>query len=343
MKTLLLAATVFLLLQATTCAQSIRPVHDDVGFCWDATQMKRLVEHLENAETDKKLIPDIVAAVVPHDDYLYSARVAYPLFKSLRAGEVVVFGVTHASVRKEIGDHSNILILDNYQSWIGPYGSVKISRLRDFLLHRLDSSIVRVDSRAHALEHSIEAVIPFMQHFNPELKITPIMVTAMSLGRLDTLSGILADALAEYAAENRLLAGRDIAFVISSDANHYGTDFNNAPLGLDARAHQAGTENDRRIIGASLTGPINREKIVRFTEAMESVSWCGKYSVPFGLFTVQKLVHTLTARNLVGTLLRYSDTYSDGVLPLTKTGMGITAPFSLKHWVGFFSATYTIR
>jgi hypothetical protein len=43
---------------------------------------------------------------------------------------------------------------------------------------------------------------------------------------------------------------------------------------------------------------------------------------------------------LHGELVRYSDTYSGGVLPLTQTGMGTTAPFSLKHWVGFFTMVY---
>jgi hypothetical protein len=41
-----------------------------------------------------------------------------------------------------------------------------------------------------------------------------------------------------------------------------------------------------------------------------------------------------------GTLFRYSDTYSEGVLPLKKTGMGLTAPFSLRHWVSFCSIGY---
>jgi hypothetical protein len=45
---------------------------------------------------------------------------------------------------------------------------------------------------------------------------------------------------------------------------------------------------------------------------------------------------------LSGKLLRYSDTYSDGVLPLKEAGIGITAPFSLKHWVGFFSAGFSL-
>jgi hypothetical protein len=48
----------------------------------------------------------------------------------------------------------------------------------------------------------------------------------------------------------------------------------------------------------------------------------------------------MTGKGLAGTLFKYSDTYSEGVLPLTKTGMGTTAPFSLRHWVSFCSIGY---
>jgi hypothetical protein len=50
----------------------------------------------------------------------------------------------------------------------------------------------------------------------------------------------------------------------------------------------------------------------------------------------------ISGRGLKGRVFRYSDTYSEGVLPLKKAGFGITAPFSLKHWVGFFSAGFTL-
>jgi hypothetical protein len=35
----------------SVCAQSIRPIKDDVGFCWDRSQMERLVGYLSSADT----------------------------------------------------------------------------------------------------------------------------------------------------------------------------------------------------------------------------------------------------------------------------------------------------
>jgi hypothetical protein len=68
--------------------------------------------------------------------------------------------------------------------------------------------------------------------------------------------------------------------------------------------------------------------------------WCGKYSVPFGLLATQKIVALTMNKKMSGLLFRYSDTYSEGALPLKNTGMGTTAPFSLRHWVSFCSIGY---
>ncbi len=62
--------------------------------------------------------------------------------------------------------------------------------------------------------------------------------------------------------------------------------------------------------------------------------------MPFGLLAVEKIIAATLNKKISGTLFRFSDTYSEGVLPLKKTGMGTTAPFSLRHWVSFFSIGY---
>jgi len=87
------------LMVAALAAQDTRPVRDDVGFCWNAASMQKLVEYLESQEKEHFSGERLVAAISPHDDYLYAGRVYYPLFKILRAKEVVIFGVTHGTVR----------------------------------------------------------------------------------------------------------------------------------------------------------------------------------------------------------------------------------------------------
>jgi AmmeMemoRadiSam system protein B len=340
---LVLLACTFIL-----CGQEKRPVKDDVGYCWQRPQMQRLLGYLAAVETQDFPVRNLVAGIAPHDDYLYAGRVYYPLYRKLRTREAVIFGVTHGTVRKEINDPQNILLFDAYSSWSGLGREVAISPLREWLKEHLPKEDYAVSNQAHTLEHSIEAQVPFLQYYNPDIKITPIMVTAMPWERMNELSERLATALATYIKENNLQPGRDIFFLISADANHYGQDFSNVPFGDDEKAHALGTEQDRHFAQAAFSGPLRDDKIYDLTKELwgatykdyRNTYWCGKYDIPFGLLTISKTLQKAYGRGLKGRVFRYADTYSDGVIRLKKSGMGITAPFSLKHWVGFLSAGF---
>ena len=66
--------------------------------------MKHLVEYLSDNENKPIASHVLVAGISPHDDFLYAGQVYFPLFRSVKPKEVVIFGVTHGTVRKEIGD-----------------------------------------------------------------------------------------------------------------------------------------------------------------------------------------------------------------------------------------------
>ena len=339
------------IIAAPLSAQTTRPVRDDVGFCWNPASMSRLVEYLDARDKDDIPGAGLVAAIAPHDDYLYAGRIYHPLFKTLRAKEVVIFGVTHGAVRKEIGDPRNVLILEGYGTFPGLTKPVGISELRERIKAHLDKGMFLVSDRAHELEHSIEALLPFLQYYNPDVKITPVMVAPMPYARMDEIATKLAAVVAGYIREKDLVLGKDIAFLISSDGNHYGKDFENTPFGEGVGAWEKATALDRRLIANYLTGPMDEAKVEGLTKELwgetyidyRSTYWCGKYSVPFGLLAAQKIVALTANKKLSGTLFRYSDTYSEGVLPLTRTGMGTTAPFSLRHWVSFCSIGYYVK
>jgi len=347
MKSVIAILTVALTVLPLT-AQDTRPIRDDVGFCWNPAAMKTLVDFLERHERDSFEAEGLVAAVAPHDDYLYAGRVDYPLFKILRAKEVVIFGVTHGAVRREIGDPHEILILDEFKAWPGLSEPAAISGLREYLKEGLDRKLYTVNNKAHTLEHSIEAQVPWLQYFNPEVKITPIMVTGMPFEKMDEVSTKVAEIIAAYMKDKGLMAGKDIFFLISSDGNHYGQDFNNSPFGEGQQAWTAARSLDQRIIRDYLTGVMDKGKVEGLTKELwgktyldyKNTYWCGKYSVPFGLLATQRIIALTANKKISGMLFRYSDTYSEGVLPLKKTGMGTTAAFSLRHWVSFCSIGY---
>jgi predicted class III extradiol MEMO1 family dioxygenase len=177
------------------------------------------------------------------------------------------------------------------------------------------------------------------------------MVAPMPFTRMEEVSAKLAGVIADYMNEKHLLAGKDIFFLISSDGNHYGKDFNNSPFGEGEKAWATALQLDQRLIRSYLTGVMDIGKIEDLTKELwgetyidyRNTYWCGKYSIPFGLLTTEKIMELTMNKKINGMLFRFSDTYSEGVLPLKKTGMGTTAPFSLRHWVSFFSIGYYIE
>lgn len=333
-------------------SQEIRPIRDDVGYCWEKQQIIDLINFLKNQKDEKLARSSLVAGIFPHDDYLYAGQVYYPLFRQIRSKEVVIFGVTHATVRKEIGDPSQKLIFESHGYWKGPFKLVAISPLRDFLKENVSPEYLLTSNLAHQMEHSIEAAIPFLQYFNPDFQLTPVMVTGMPFDQMEKLSDELSKWITIYISKKNLVPGKDIFFLISADANHYGEDFRNTIFGTDVRAHEQATALDKQIIDSCLCDQISSDKIKKLTMMLwgktfrdfKNTGWCGKYAIPFGLLTILKVMKNIDRnRVMVGNLIRYSDTYSGGVLPLKKAGYGITAPFSLKHWVGFFSAGFSLE
>lgn len=345
------------ILSVTTYPQRVRPIRDDVGFCWEGAVMDRLIAYLEKEEKSSPERPgekfpmpaSVIGGISPHDDFLYAGRVYLPLYRALRAKEVVIFGVTHGGVRKEIGDPKSVVILDSFGKWKGPYGEVSVSPLREYVKDQLSASDVVVSDKAHELEHSIEATVPFLQYYNRGVAITPIMVTAMPLERMEELAGKVAHALARYIREKHLVLGKDIAILISSDANHYGRDFDNIVFGEGAAAHAKATAHDSTIAVNDLAGQLDSRKVGALARDLwgrtyaeqGDVVWCGKYSIPFGLLVLDKTAREVLNRGVTGTVLRYSDSYTEGVLPLKQTGMGTTAAASYKHWCGFVSVGYS--
>ncbi|MBN1488349.1 MAG: AmmeMemoRadiSam system protein B [Phycisphaerae bacterium] len=346
----LLALLALLCLPLPSQADEVRPFGDGAGYCGTAEDMDRFVGFLEkHAPKPPEDVPALVAGISPHDEYLRTGRVYYPLFQRFSAPEVVVFGVTHRKIREKLGQPEEKLIFDTHARWQGPYGPIQVSGLREHLRKSLDTRHVLVSDEAHRMEHSIEALLPFLQHYRRDVRITPIMVTAMPFDTMEALAKDVAEAIDAYMKENRLALGKDVFLLISSDSNHYGKDFNNLAFGEGEAAFRQGIAHDREIAETYLAGPISPEKLRGLTARLwgkdfrtqGDTVWCGKYSIPFGLLTVHHLVAARSPDGrLTGRLLVYGDTQTEGVLPVEGTALRPTTPSSLEHWVGFLSAGY---
>lgn len=328
--------------------KKVRPVRDAVGFCWQADETDRLCGFLQarlNQAVIRKIPQPVLAGIVPHDDYLYAGEVSYRLFSRVEASEVLIIGVTHGTVRKAINNPEGVLILDSYSHWHGPYGPVAVSPLRERLKSGLAAGSWLESDQAHSLEHSIEALIPLLQKDRPDLTITPVMVTAMPEPRMAVLAAELARLVRVYLAETGKRPGHDFAVLISADGNHYGKDFDNLKFGAGRIAHQAAVACDHALLDELTAGTLNRQRVQTLCSRLwgsdyrgnGQVLWCGKYSIPFGLLLSLELY---AGSELEPVQLGYADTFSRGVLPFHDSDLGITAPFSLEHWVSFFSLAF---
>jgi len=193
-------------------------------------------------------------------------------------------------------------------------------------------------------------LLPFLQHFNPDAEIVPILVPHMSWQRIDRLAEALAGTLADQMTKRGWILGEDLALLISNDCVHYGDDGWGgkayADFGTDRAGYEKAVARDLRLINDNLEGALALERVERLFRSLVSkddhreyaITWCGRYSLPFGLACLHHLHEDLALSQPSGRLLRYGTTLDEGELPLSDRGpLGVTAPRSLRHWVGFCS------
>ncbi len=308
---------------------------------------------LESDRTRLHLAPGegVAAVVCPHDDHLYAARVYVHATELVHAPRVIMIGVFHKALLWNLSDK---LVFDRFEAWHGPWGPVRVDSLRNQLLGAMPAGDVVVDDTMHCREHSLEAIVPFLEHGNHEITIVPILVPYMGWPRMGELADHLSAALAQIMKRKRWRLGRDVAVVISTDLVHYGPDFDHAPFGTDVAAYEQAVARDRRLIHDHLEGPVESRRLESLFETLVDpadphvyrIPWCGRFSVPFGLELVRRTAERLRLPMPVGHLLRYGTSISEPELPVSKAtrdaGLGYTAPSNLYHWVGYGAVAYTL-
>ena len=227
--------TIVAMIYGTVSAQSGLPViHvkqyvDTVGFASHSWQMdsvmsriSRLNRHGENLPADLRKKGSHIfqkAAICPHDDYLYAGWLYPEVLKNIHANTIILFGVAHQAKKFNI---DNRLVFDTFNEWKEPYGNIRIPGLREDIIKNLPSEAYIIHDSLQQSEHSVEAIIPYLQFFNRKIRIISILVPYMPYDRMDDFSGLLATAIDEALKDDGLKWGKDVAIVISTDAVHYG-------------------------------------------------------------------------------------------------------------------------
>jgi AmmeMemoRadiSam system protein B len=144
------------------------------------------------------------ALIVPHAGYVYSGPIAAGAYARLAAlrgtiRRVVLLGPTHrVAVRG--------LALPSVRAFATPLGEVEVDREAVAAVAGMPQVVV--SDAAHALEHSLEVQLPFLQAVLDGFRIVPFAVGAAS---------------AEEVAQvlDRLWGGPETLVVVSSDLSHY--------------------------------------------------------------------------------------------------------------------------
>jgi AmmeMemoRadiSam system protein B len=144
------------------------------------------------------------AVIVPHAGYVYSGDIAATAYARLAAGRevirrVVLLGPTHrVPVRG--------LAVPSVAAFATPLGNVAVDRAG--VAAALALPQVRENDDAHALEHSLEVQLPFLQATLDDFAIVPFAVG-------DATAREVADVI------ELLWGGAETAIVVSSDLSHY--------------------------------------------------------------------------------------------------------------------------
>jgi AmmeMemoRadiSam system protein B len=324
----------------------VRPLKDTVGFAQYSWQMDSLMARMGRTGWKRNDSAALKLAICPHDDYTYTGTLYPVLLQNVKARTIFLIGVAHSAARMGIEDS---LVFDSFDYWKGPWKNVPVSQARAEVLFFLKGKYAIVNDSLHKMEHSLEAMIPFLQYFDKDISIIPVLVPAMSPARMDECGKALAEAIRNVADKHGWEWGSDYAIVATTDAVHYGNEDwggkDMAFFGCDEEGNKKALAHEYEIINSSLIGTITPEKIRLFNSLTINENnfheykwtWCGRYSVPVALYSSMDLSGNKT---IAGKLIGYSTSISSDHIPVDDLIMGRTAIATNCHWVGYAAIAY---
>jgi AmmeMemoRadiSam system protein B/AmmeMemoRadiSam system protein A len=173
----------------------------------DKDELAAMVRRFLAAAKPKNLPKPVIALIVPHAGYPFSGQVAAYGFKALEGRKVqtvVLIGNSHAA-------RFDGAAVADAAAFATPLGEVRVDEELVGALLKSGSPFESIP-RVHAVEHSLEVELPFLQEVLGDFRIVPILLGEET----QRLTGAVAEGLA------KALQGRpDAIIVCSTDLSHY--------------------------------------------------------------------------------------------------------------------------
>lgn len=172
-----------------------------------ADDLRQLLRTLFSKTVRRRDLRDVRALIVPHAGYVYSGEVAAAAFAQIDA-EVVYDTIFILGPSHRVGFEGAAVFCTG--DFTTPLGTVEVDcALAEKLIAGSPLFVARTD--AHALEHSIEVQLPFLQyHLRRPFRIVPIVLGANSPATCSQIGAVL-----------RPFLNDKNLFVISTDFSHY--------------------------------------------------------------------------------------------------------------------------
>ncbi len=168
----------------------------------DAEELTQDIQQLLTEATQHNIRPK--ALIVPHAGYIYSGAIAATAYASLRPVASTIKRVILLGPAHRVAVHG--LALPSTDIFDTPLGQVKLDTGAMQNIAHLPQ--VSISAEAHAMEHSLEVQLPFLQSVLNKFTLLPLAVGMAS-----------AEAVAEVL--EHLWGNDETLIVISSDLSHF--------------------------------------------------------------------------------------------------------------------------
>lgn len=167
------------------------------------SQLRAMIEKFVDEKADKE---EVIGLLMPHAGYPYSGPVAGATVSRIKFKDTfIIMGPSHTGMGKPFS-------IMTEGTWKTPLGEVAI----DSELARQIVAVSRnlqEDRLAHQYEHAVEVQLPFLQYFQPNIRIVPIVLAHADAAAYKEIGREIARAIKELK--------REAVIIASGDMTHY--------------------------------------------------------------------------------------------------------------------------